>query len=457
MGLCFRGVRNKLRLHVHGLGLYLWRPQFHLRSLLMASIPVETPSANPAAFAALGSALNLQGNVVLKKNLSVSGVASVVNAASSVLGPDALANNGVFDTITTVTQSGAQDGALTRSFNLANTLVNSPIKALGGNLSTPFGAIVRSVRAPSGYVGSGFEVMIDDSACQFLIEVVSGNTNFQIIIDGKYVGSGTTQTLFTTASGAYVKLAWASRGVHRVRIEREFAAGLGGLYISPTGGAYRPQNPYPKMFVVGDSFSLGTGATIYPNAWEYVAARQLGMDVTCDAVGGTGYANPGLGVPIVDSTRRTILAAQPYDLVVIAAGLNDANATYAPQVSAAATAYYPQVRAIQPNALISVMGSFAGATGPSTGANSVAAVEQSIKAAFDAWADPLSVYIPVSDAVQVKPWIYGTGRIGATNGSGNSDIYTSADGTHPPDAGHRHLGFRAAQAINGAVQQRVIT
>lgn len=45
------------------------------------------------------------------------------------------------------------------------------------------------------------------------------------------------------------------------------------------------------------------------------------------------------------------------------------------------------------------------------------------------------------------PWTFGTGYIGATNGSGNSDFYITTDATHPVDLGHAHIGRVAADAI----------
>ena len=45
-------------------------------------------------------------------------------------------------------------------------------------------------------------------------------------------------------------------------------------------------------------------------------------------------------------------------------------------------------------------------------------------------------------------WIAGTGRVGATTGDGNADIYVVADGVHPSVAGAAYLGTRLAFAIS---------
>jgi hypothetical protein len=48
-------------------------------------------------------------------------------------------------------------------------------------------------------------------------------------------------------------------------------------------------------------------------------------------------------------------------------------------------------------------------------------------------------------------WVYGTGREGATNSSGNSDYYVGTDSTHPSYAGHEYRGRREALAFVAAI------
>lgn len=43
-------------------------------------------------------------------------------------------------------------------------------------------------------------------------------------------------------------------------------------------------------------------------------------------------------------------------------------------------------------------------------------------------------------------WV-GTGRVGATSGYGNADIFVSSDGTHPTAAGHAALGYEVARQV----------
>ena len=49
------------------------------------------------------------------------------------------------------------------------------------------------------------------------------------------------------------------------------------------------------------------------------------------------------------------------------------------------------------------------------------------------------------------PWQTGTGNLGNPKGDGNGDLYVSADGTHPTEAGSRYLGSRLAENLQAAI------
>jgi hypothetical protein len=46
-----------------------------------------------------------------------------------------------------------------------------------------------------------------------------------------------------------------------------------------------------------------------------------------------------------------------------------------------------------------------------------------------------------------EQWITGTGNVPVPKGNGNADLYISADGTHPTQAGHDYVGQRLAADI----------
>jgi hypothetical protein len=171
---------------------------------------------------------------------------------------------------------------------------------------------------------------------------------------------------------------------------------------------------------------------------------------------GSGYIN---GNNYFLPTRFNAMVAYNPDVVVVAGGgINDAggttNATFA-QEQAAVTRYLLQVRAALPNALILVIGSEAGTTGPSA---NIFAMEAAVAAAvaFLALNDPLTIYIPQSSTSAEKSWVSGTGTTAATNGSGNTDIYIGADGTHPVQAGCLYFSQQSANGIINVLNSLVV-
>lgn len=55
------------------------------------------------------------------------------------------------------------------------------------------------------------------------------------------------------------------------------------------------------------------------------------------------------------------------------------------------------------------------------------------------------------------PWSYGTGHVGATNGSGPSDFYVYTDGLHPTLPGHIALGGWLAPPVASALGLRILS
>lgn len=197
-----------------------------------------------------------------------------------------------------------------------------------------------------------------------------------------------------------------------------------------------------RATITGDSITSGTGASNIHQGYASVLSMLMGWDdLWLDAESGTGWLAAGSG-----TTARTrisnVISAAP-DIWIGALGKNDSSAG----IQAEVAVYLAQLRASLPTTKMVVLGSFPGSTGPSA---TVLAVEAAISAAVSAFADPYCSFVPVSTDPQ-GAWIFGTGKVGTTNGSGNSDVYTSADGTHPPDAGHDYLGRYAAEKVGSAL------
>jgi hypothetical protein len=84
------------------------------------------------------------------------------------------------------------------------------------------------------------------------------------------------------------------------------------------------------------------------------------------------------------------------------------------------------------------MGSWGAATGPSA---AELAAEAAVQAAVTQFNDNLTFFCPWSTD-PYGAWVNGTGKVNATNSSGNSDVYVSSDGKHPGTAGHLYIAGR---------------
>jgi lysophospholipase L1-like esterase len=58
------------------------------------------------------------------------------------------------------------------------------------------------------------------------------------------------------------------------------------------------------------------------------------------------------------------------------------------------------------------------------------------------------IWVPNVD----EAWISGSGNVSAPNGTGNADLYISADATHPTPAGIEFIAGRLAAYIKTSVQ-----
>jgi hypothetical protein len=218
-----------------------------------------------------------------------------------------------------------------------------------------------------------------------------------------------------------------------------------------------PNMPPFTMSFVGTSYYAGN-ATLFPTAALGIAP-QIAKSLGCtsywvdQAGGGTGYVQSTI---FATPARIAALAATNPAVVVIAGGgINDIGAASivaaGPATAAAlaieqnaALSYYKAVRAALPNALMLVIGSEAGSTGPSA---AIFNMETAVANAVALFNDPYCIYIPASQSPAQKSFISGTGTVAATNGSGNSDVYVSADAIHTVMAGSNYLAARSTSAI----------
>lgn len=208
-----------------------------------------------------------------------------------------------------------------------------------------------------------------------------------------------------------------------------------GVSVGPTESVWKPDYANGLTFqIFGDSMASSTGASTAGCSWGRVFGDMCGFSKTIlSAVGGTGFVNNQTNTKFNYLDR--IDDIRDVDVLGFQGSVND-NAFAATTLPAQVAAVLAAARTRAPNALIFVTGVALGKTA------SDLATENALKTAFDAWDDDNKLWLPfmTSDAGQ---HVFGTGRVGATAGDGNADIYIGTDGTHPPNAGHVYQALRA--------------
>lgn len=140
----------------------------------------------------------------------------------------------------------------------------------------------------------------------------------------------------------------------------------------------------PELAVIGDSYAQGQYLDDPLDAFPYVLADNLGMSVTVEAVGGTGYVRAGpCGDQQLVSRLDAALATSP-ELLIVEAGINDAALE---GVGAAADSLFASIKERSPSTEVVVVGPFAPPGGPDVTAASTAISEAAAAHGFE-FVDP---------------------------------------------------------------------
>lgn len=285
------------------------------------------------------------------------------------------------------------------------------------------------------------------------------NSNFSVIIDGQFA-TPLPGGLNPTGSGG-ISITFSGRKDRVIEIAGSNNWGFRGIYTTSILDDVSNPGPQGPLWVFdGDSFTEGGGLNtpVDPDApWYQQACHLLGIDRSyVTAVSSTGYlstGNPfpggslttmrgrmqGVGWNLLPKTPDVIVAAGGYncDTWILAASITLG------QLLTEVGLYCAAARAKAPNALIFILGPWAGARGPDA---TTIATEQGMQTVVQGFNDPRMFFIPVSTALP-KPWVYGTGRTNALAADGNSDWVTGPGVPHPIDAGHAHLAQRFAASV----------
>lgn len=269
---------------------------------------------------------------------------------------------------------------------------------------------------------------------------------YRIKVDGLYENVTPHAGPGGTGGLTWYKVDFGSRAIRRIVLELSYIE-FCGLNVGPNDTVWVPSQPKPtRALFLGDSYLEGQSSTANPlQALQFTASRLLGWeDVWTAAQGGTGYLNSG---PVGHQVAKDRIATDviPYnpDVVVVALGINDTTTNNAAWtlssglLQAAASSLYAQIKAALPYTQLYVI----------NGWYPLAPVYQPIEDATTAIAAACANNPNVTALISPRGWITGTGKSGATTGSGNADLYTGTDGIHPTQAGHDYLGQRVAAAI----------
>lgn len=325
------------------------------------------------------------------------------------------------------------------------TYSTDPSPSSGGIISNPANGIQRD----AGWCG--FEVRHDGIVCE--ISLLNNQTALSIIIDGQFI-AGVTWTP-TGAGSQQITIDFSNLArKSRVICVEGTAVGLVNLATEPTGSFQRPNRVDDSFMVAGicDSHGYGTGAMLPRSAnFFHTLATLMGWpDDYCDALAGTGYiaTNGGLFSNFqgraISQLQRIVAYGKTIQAIVIDGSQNDSGQQNA-AVTYAALGLYQSLRTAGFNQPIFVIGT------PSNGGPSATHIanDNAVKSAVTirvAEGDNLIWYVDISTMAQ--PVLFGTGRVGATNGSGNTDFYIGADGTHMSNAGALYVAVYIRDKIN---------
>lgn len=274
----------------------------------------------------------------------------------------------------------------------------------------------------------------------------------RITVDGRRM-TDLMQSLGGTTLGSTHMLT-VTLGTAQPRLIRlDFAvAPYGGIYLPPGASMWKPATPSKRIMILGDSISGGSNMNVGGGAgtWFPRAARLLGYsDIWNESLGGTGYITTGSFATLGTRAPIDVIPNAP-DTLIISAGYND-NGGSQPSISSAAASLYSVVKAGLPGTVIYVLGCWSPTGSPATSIqNTDATIRLAAAVASLPFISPLTggVYNAAGTLIATHgAWITGTGRVGATTGSGNADTYIGTDAVHPTDDGHKFIANRVVAAI----------
>lgn len=340
----------------------------------------------------------------------------------------------------------------------------------------------------------------DGQVFEILFKATSATHPYRLTVNGRRLTErSATVTDLTPGTGYRLQIDMGTAAPRSYQFDMQ-SCNFGGIGIEPTYSISRGTRPKLKVAVFGDSHTAGAGGVGPFDTWGNRVADLLGADEFMNlAVGGSAFTflNPGSVASDFRNRVADVVAAAP-DVLIMYCGFNDAsNVTTTARQDQLQAEYEYVLRALKvalPEMVIVTLGAHPTGTPSAT----ILRTERAIKRAaanqgvfFVGMSDPLEVMdtAPAWPASTQIPWgavlvppdgvvrkcitthtstgsfdatkfvpvsrVWGTGKAGSTNGTGNADYVTSSDGIHMTQAGHSMLERQIAAAIISKLRQYV--
>lgn len=318
---------------------------------------------------------------------------------------------------------------------------------------------------------------------EFYFRARVATIRYRLWVNGRPVTMDMQTLSSLTVNGRYQLIVdFGSHGSRLIEAEFDFLE-FGGLFIEPTGSALVGPSPLGyRLTAMGDSITAGAaadqgGITAF-DAWPRWASARLGMDHENVAIGGTGYfAQSGVGAHFRNRIPD-IVATNP-DVLVVFGSYNDSGTNTQTEIRDEAVYVLSQLEQQLPDTIIIAVGCWNSSSGPSANlVNADNAIKEAaatvgvpfisvqdpggVRATTPGWAASTAyavgdlrvangyvqkcIVAHTSTATfdqtkwRATSFVNGTGKLGATTGDGNADLYIINDGVHLTPTGAKALG-----------------
>jgi hypothetical protein len=296
------------------------------------------------------------------------------------------------------------------------------------------------------HYGASFAIQFRDvaggSSASFWVWVDLGDGN------GFRPATSTSQASSADAGGSlfYYRVTFSGAAQRRIRVCLNLAD-YGGIDIGPTDSISALQTSQQvSIAFFGDSYVEGAASVADTDLLAVRIGEALGslFNYYRCGQGGTGYVSNGGGGGkeiFAGSNRIASLVSVNPEYIVVLGSVND-DASFA-SAQASAANFYSVIATQLPNTRIIVVGPQSTSGAPSSNRNSN---NTAVKNAALAAPNVIAYVDSIGDS-----YITGTGRVGATTGSGNADIMIASDAVHPTATGHLYWATRLYASIVNAL------